>query len=182
MEVWKDIPDYESIYQVSNFGRVKSLDRFVKHPKGGTKKLSGAIMTQHLIGHGYYHIVLSNNGKIKGYLVHRLVAQAFIPNPNNLAQINHKDENKLNNHVDNLEWCDHKYNNNYGTKKERQSEILTNNSKLLKPVKMLKDGKLITEFISIKEAVQATGVKRQGIYACCVGIQKHHRGYQWEYA
>lgn len=180
-EVWKDIPDYEGLYQVSNGGQVRSLDRTVYNPKGETKKIKGKIIAQHLVGHGYRHLVLSKGGKIKGYLVHRLVAQAFVSNPHGFNQVNHKDENKLNNCADNLEWCDSLYNNNYGTVKERHAKAQINHPVLSKPVEMLKDGKVIRDFPSIKEAVRVMGCKRQGIYACCNGIQKHHYGYQWQY-
>lgn len=182
MEIWKDIPGYEGLYQVSNYGRVKSIDRNVNHPKGGTRKIKGNIISQHLVGHGYYHIVLSKGGKVTGHLVHRLVAMAFVPNPDNLEQVNHRDENKINNHAENLEWCDCTYNNNYGTVRERHSKACTNHPALSKPVRMIKDGKTIREFESMQEAARITGSKRQGIYACCVGIQKHHNGCQWEYA
>jgi len=180
-EVWKDVKGYENLYQVSNFGRVRSLDRVVRNKNNGVKIIRGRIMSQHLVGHGYYHIVLSKDGKIKGHLVHRLVAQTFIPNPQKLPQVNHKDENKLNNNIDNLEWCDSTYNNNYGTVKVRHSLSQLNHISSSKPVKMLKNDKTIQIFPSISEATRVTGCKRQGVYACCKGIQKHHKGYQWQY-
>lgn len=112
-EVWKDVKGYEGLYQVSNMGNVKSMNRFVKansnhkyqHIKERLLKLNG--------GRKYTHVILCKNGTTKGYLVHRLVAEAFIPNPDNLPIINHKDENPSNNCVDNLEWCTYKYNNEY---------------------------------------------------------------------
>ena len=112
-EVWKEIEGYEGKYQVSNFGRVKSLnysntgeEHILKQGKTGRDK-------------DYYCVGLSKNGKLKSYLVHRLVAIAFIQNPNNLPQVNHKDEDKSNNCVWNLEWCDNDYNSNYGTRNEK---------------------------------------------------------------
>ena len=101
-EIWKDIKGYEGIYQISNLGQVKSL-----HNKLGQKEL---IMKQNLKRNGYYQIRLKNNGKQKDYIVHRLVAQAFIDNPMKLPCINHIDENKTNNNVENLEWCTVEYN------------------------------------------------------------------------
>lgn len=98
-EIWKPISGYENLYKISNLGNVISLrnNRFLKH---------------HMIK-GYLFVQLSKDGKSRNYLVHRLVAGAFIDNPNNLPEINHKDENPLNNVVFNLEWCTHKYNMNY---------------------------------------------------------------------
>lgn len=113
-EIWKDIEGYESRYQVSTFGNVKSL-KF-------NKKDECRLMTPSKCGTGYLEVHLSLNGKTKHFLVHRLVAKAFIPNPNNYPEINHKDEIKSNNVVENLEWCDSKYNKNFGTFRERNSE------------------------------------------------------------
>lgn len=113
-EVWRDIPGYEGKYQVSNIGNVRSL-----HYRNTNK----AQRLNSVINEGGYNIVgLSKDGKSKQYKVHRLVAEAFIPNPNNYPIINHKDENKTNNVVWNLEWCTYEYNNNYGTKNERASK------------------------------------------------------------
>ena len=120
-EIWKDIEGYEGLYQVSNLGRVRSLDRV--DSKGRHK--CGQIMKLSLNEKGYVKITLWKNGKKKDYKVHRLVAEAFLPNPNNLPQVNHKDEIKSNNMIwvnedgsidynkSNLEWCDNKYNINY---------------------------------------------------------------------
>ena len=110
MEEWRDIEGYEGLYQISSLGRVKSFPR---------PTTPGGILKTIKRKDGYCSIKLSKNGKVKKVLVHRLVAKAFIPNTNNLPIINHKDENPLNNNVDNLEWCDNKYNGNYGTVKER---------------------------------------------------------------
>lgn len=119
-EIWKDVVGYEGLYQVSNLGRVKRI----KHT---TKKLffSERIVNQYVNMNGYMMAPLSKDGKDKHKAVHRLVAQAFIPNPDNLPFVNHKDENPLNNHVDNLEWCTAKYNSNYGTIKDRKSKNMT---------------------------------------------------------
>lgn len=108
MEIWKDVPNYEGIYQASNLGRIKqSQYNHILKP---------------ILHNRYYCVGLSKDGKVKQYRLHRLIAETFIPNPDNLPQVNHKDENKLNNNVDNLEWCDSKYNNNYGTKGARISK------------------------------------------------------------
>ena len=110
-EIWKDIEGYEGLYQVSNLGRVKSLKV--------SKIKSERIRKSYQQSSGYISIVLCKNGKVTNHKIHRLVANAFIDNPDNLPEINHKDEDKTNNCVDNLEWCDSSYNKNYGTRTEK---------------------------------------------------------------
>ena len=117
METWKSIEGYEGLYEVSDQGRVRSLDRMVELIDKGTLCKSfrpGKILSSCLVGEGYYNVNLYKNGKGKHHLVHRLVANAFIPNPNILPEVNHKDETKTNNCIDNLEWCSSQYNGAYG--------------------------------------------------------------------
>ncbi len=109
-EIWKDINEYEGLYQVSNFGRVKSLTRECKHPLGGTRKVNERIMKPEKGKWGYLRVHLNKNGKGERHLIHRLVVRAFIPNPGNKPEVNHINGNKQNNHVDNLEWCTSKEN------------------------------------------------------------------------
>lgn len=117
-EIWKDIKGYEGIYQVSNLGRVKSLPRFHKTKNGYYSKVK--ILTPIKNDRGYLLVGLSKEWKKQKIFVHRLVAEAFIPNPNNLPQVNHINEfEKDNNCVENLEWCSCKYNCNYGTRNSR---------------------------------------------------------------
>lgn len=118
-EIWKDIKNYENFYQVSNLGRIKRLERITCDGR----KIKELIKKPTLSNNHYLMVWLQLNNNTKAYLVHRLVAETFIPNPNSLPQVNHKDENKLNNCVDNLEWCTNKYNNNYGSKPYKQSLI-----------------------------------------------------------
>lgn len=120
-EVWKDINGYEGLYQVSNCGRIRSLDRY--DSMGRFRK--GIIKADTHNGYGYRNVMLSKDGRSETLYVHRLVALAFIPNDNNLPQVNHKDENKENNHVDNLEWCTNEYNSNYGNHNEKLSKAHT---------------------------------------------------------
>lgn len=117
-EIWKDVVGFEGYYKVSNLGNVLSLRR----------KYSGEhLMSPSLDSLGYAVVCLRKNGYKGNKKVHRLVAEAFIPNTDNLPQINHKDENKANNRVDNLEWCDCKYNVNYGTAIQRRVETVAKN-------------------------------------------------------
>ena len=170
LELWKDIKGYEGLYKVSNLGEIKAINKFYRH----TEK----ILKQATRKDGYKQIGLFKNGKGKNFYVHRLVAQAFIPNPNNLPQVNHKDENKTNNCIDNLEWCTIKYNNNYGTLIERQRKAKNR----VKGVIQLKlDGSYINKFYSISEASRETGVTRTSIGECCRGERKQTGGYKWKY-
>lgn len=114
-EIWKDIRGYEGYYQVSNFGNVRSVDRVDSH----CRNLKGRILK--LSNGTYKSVTLSTNNVCKNHSVHRLVAEAFIPNPNNLPCINHKDEDKHNNNVNNLEWCTYGYNNDYSELSKKAS-------------------------------------------------------------
>lgn len=129
-EIWKDIKRYEGQYQVSNFGRIKSLDRFITQLNNGkliTRRYPGKMFNLKPENKtGYVPAVLTKHNIAKYYLVHRLVAEAFIPNPDNLPQVNHKDENTSNNCVDNLEWCTNSYNVNYGSRNDKVRNALKN--------------------------------------------------------
>ena len=113
IEEWRPIEGYEGLYEVSNIGRVRSVDRFYY------RLHKGKVLSPTKDRYGYLTVTLNCNGKSKTIKIHRLVAQAFLPNPDNLPQVNHKDEDKTNNNVDNLEWCTAKYNVNFGTRQER---------------------------------------------------------------
>lgn len=121
-EIWKDIPEYEGLYQASNLGNIRVLNRVVNSgiKNNNTVIRKGKLLKQR-INQGYYEVALSKNNKKKFLKVHRLIAITFIPNLNNFPSINHKNENKLNNNVNNLEWCSVKYNCNYGTRNQRIS-------------------------------------------------------------
>lgn len=122
-ENWKPVIGFEGQYEVSDKGNVRSLRRLIEG-KSGTKYYRDGCILKPQTSSSYAQVYLTVDGKQKWFKVHRLVAEAFIPNPDNLPCINHKDENKLNNSVDNLEWCDYEYNSNYGTAKERMSKTL----------------------------------------------------------
>ena len=122
MEIWKDVEGFEGFYQVSNLGRVKSLPRLVPFKQGLYRMSSERILKYRVSEQGYALVWLCKPNIKKQALVHRLVAHAFIPNPLGLPIVNHKDENPLNCHYENLEWCTYKYNSNYGTCREKISK------------------------------------------------------------
>ena len=126
-EIWRPIVGYEGLYEVSSYGRVRSLDRYVKCDYEKYRLHKGKVLSPGKDKDGYLSVVLSCNGKHKKIAVHRLVAQAFIPNPDNLPQVNHRDENPSNDNVDNLEWCTAKYNLSYGTRNIRIKETAIKN-------------------------------------------------------
>ena len=170
VEVWKDIRDYEGLYQGSNLGRMRSLDRWVKSKSGSVRLCKGKILKLCTDKYGYLKVGLWKNNKVKTYYVHRLVAEVFLPNPNNYKEVNHKDENKLNNVVSNLEWCDAKYNSNYGTRNERMSKSLTNNIYTSREVDVYDlDMNFIETLPSSKECGRKYKVQHSNVRYCCNG-------------
>ena len=163
-------------------GHIRSLNRLVTGSNGVTKCIKGRELINHILPNGYSYVFLSKNGnRIRKY-VHRLVALTFIPNPESLPQINHKDEDPQNNSVNNLEWCTQKYNSNYGTSRRRISEKNKNHDVLSNKVAQYTlHGDLIAEYPSMKEAQRVTGVLSQNIYSCCVGKYTHAGGFRWQY-
>lgn len=167
-EIWKDIKGYEGLYQVSNLGRVRSVDRL----DSANHKLKGRIKSTSIRPNGYENVILCKNSKSKGYSVHRLVAQAFILNPENKPQINHIDENKANNKVSNLEWVTRKENINHGNR-TRTALI-----KMSKEVYCVETGKV---YINARYASEELGVSRRSICDVCLGKQKQTKGYTFKY-
>lgn len=178
-ENWRPVVGYEGLYEVSDLGNVRSLNYM---HTGKTEKL--ALNKSYW---GYYVLYLYKEGKRRQYKVHRLVAEAFLPNPNNLPFINHKDECKTNNFVwvnedgsvdlekSNLEWCTPEYNSNYGTARARATV------KQSKPVKQLdKNGNIITIWPSISEAGK-NGFSIGNIWSCCNNKIKTYKGCLWTY-
>ena len=168
-EKWRMIPDYEGSYMVSNFGNVKALN----YARQGKEKLLKPI----LLKIGYYGVNLSKNNRHKLFFIHRLVAQAFIPNPENLPCVNHKDEDKTNNQVENLEWCSYGYNINYGKRNEKHSE------KMCRPVEQYTlDNEFVGVYKSAKEAaIFNKGIWQGNISKCCRGVINQTGGYLWRY-
>jgi hypothetical protein len=172
MEQWRNIKDYEGLYQVSNEGRVKSLwFGREKILKGGKDK------------DGYLLVKLCQDGKQVMKKVHRLVAQAFLENPNNYEQVNHKDEDKTNNHVENLEWCNRSYNCNFGTRNQRSAEKRRNDPKQSKRVDQIDPitGEVIRQWASTMECGR-NGYNQGDVSKCALGKYKQYKGYIWKYA
>ena len=172
-EIWKPIKDFEGLYEVSNLGRVKSLSR-LKHPNCGRYYLKEKILKIWKNPNGYYATCLSKNGN-HTKTIHRLVAETFIPNQNNYPCVNHKDEDKSNNCVDNLEWCTWEYNNNYKNKGERISK-----TKFKKVSQYDLEGNYIKEWESILGASKQLNISSSGITNCIHGRSKSAGGYIWK--
>lgn len=169
---WKQIKGYED-YEVSDTGLVRSLKR-------GKKKILAPAKNGRT---GYLHVNLHKDGKRKCLLVHRLVAEAFVPNPQNLPTVNHRDENKLNNEASNLEWLTTAENNRYGTRDLRIALTLRNRPDVSKQVIQLdKFGKVVSQFSSMSEAARQTGIAWSGISQACNGWYKTAGGYFWKFA
>lgn len=163
MEEWKDIEGYEGLYQVNNTGKVISLNY---NRTGEVRELKPMVDR-----YGYLYVNLSKNGKYKSKKIHRLVAEAFIPNPNNLPEVNHKDECKTNNCVENLEFCSAVYNSNYGTRNER----------IRKPILQFFYDGTYKVWSSVKEASVILGIDSSAITKVCKGRLKTTGGYKWKY-
>lgn len=165
-EVWKPVAGYEGLYEVSNLGRVMSLEKKLKRTDGKMCKRSSHLLRYFNNG-GYCRVSLFKNGESKKYLVHRLVATAFIPNPMNYTDVNHKDCVKTNNTVWNLEWCDRLYNNTYEpTLKKRIETALKNGKKRQRVAKIDSSGKVIEEYRSQTECAQKNGISKGDL--CCL--------------
>ena len=178
-EVWKDVVGYEGLYKVSDRGNVYSVERMSSQGN----KIGGRMLKPIRHGNGYIRVSLCKNGIKKNKRVHRLVAEAFIPNPEKLPQVNHKDENPSNNEFSNLEWCDARYNSNYGTRNERiRKKVRAVN---------IKNG----EVIRFKSTVEAgskgyypsivarvcKGVYKDGSGKLIGGDGRTYRGHKWYY-
>lgn len=183
MEVWKNIEGYEGLYQVSNKGNVKKLN----YKNSGVDK----ILTQKHHPQGYVFTALWKDGKHKNHFMHRLVATAFIENPLNLPEVNHKDENQSNNCVENLEWCSSSYNTNYSRKRHPERYFTVFDGKRTSHIskysmyevnQLTLSGELVKTWINIAEIVRTMKYNNASITRCIMGERKTAYGYKWEFA
>lgn len=169
-EVWADIPGYEGLYQASTYGRIKNKR---------TEKILKPIKHHN----GYYAVSLYGENKQKILLVHRIIAATFLPTPQDKPTINHKSEVKTENQVWNLEWCTHKYNNNYGQHRDKLSNSLKNNPKKSFPVIQFDlNGNYLNHYLSTREVERLFGFQHYHINECCNGKRKTAYGFKWQYA
>lgn len=175
-EIWKGVKGYEDLYEVSSFGRVRSLPRTCRKLEGREMNdyiYQGKMLRPYRDKKGYLSVRLYRKRIAKDIKVHRLVAQTFIQNPDHLPQINHKDENKANNRADNLEWCTNLYNRNYGSNGDRSK---------IKVAQYDKSGNLIAVYPSVKFAALAVGVAPTNISGVLHGLRKTSGGFVWKAA
>lgn len=161
--MWRPVIGYEGIYEVNRLGEIRRIK-------------TGRILKGYQGRDGYQRVSLTTNGITKPFLLHRLIASAFIPNPMNYPCINHKDEDKSNNSLDNLEWCTHRYNLNYGTHNARANETRK------KPISQYsRNGEFIRNWDSVTDIHRETGIDMGHITACCRGTRKTAGNYRWKY-
>ena len=170
-EVWKDVKDYEGYYQISNHGNFRSVDRLVERSDGTTARYKGKEIMGSVNNLGYRRFTLSKDGKATKELAHRLVGKHFVPNPHEFEEINHIDENKLNNKADNLEWCTRWHNLTHGSRlknmsyKVRRTHIATGEVKIYPSA----------------SSVREDGFDQGHVSRVCRGEKQTHKGYTWEY-
>lgn len=184
VEEWRPVVGYEGIYEVSDWGNVRSVDKTVNCLVYGKYKIKrhikSAVLKKAITTWGYNQVMLYKDSIGKHKSVHRLVAEAFIPNPNNLPEINHKDECKTNNTVENLEWCDATYNKNYGGRTNKVAKKLLNRPDQSKKVyQYTMDGELVKIWPSVSECGR-NGYNERCIFGCSRGEFKQHKRYLWK--
>jgi hypothetical protein len=192
MEVWADIEGFEGYYQVSNLGNIRSLDRTIIQSNGQVRHFNGRVLKQKLDRYGYAVVMLRKRteGVRKSATVHRLVAEAFIPNPDNKPTVNHKNGNKADNSAQNLEWSTRQENTAHAIRTglidiEHFRKDITRlaNEKRKKRVMQISNGNVVAVYDSVPEAAETMKIKYpQVIRDCCRGRRKAAYGYQWKYA
>lgn len=179
-EKWRAVIGYEGLYEVSNLGNIRSVDKVSRMPCNGeraTKVVKGKLLKPYESGNGYFKIALVKDGKSRKHFVHRIVADAFLQNPGNCSVVNHIDFNRRNNKVDNLEWCSQRENLLHGTL--RLVEGL--DYKDLRIGRFDKDGNLVDVWSSLSKIEETLGICKTDVLACCRGRLKSSYGYIWRY-
>ncbi len=185
-EIWQDIAGFEGVYQVSNFGKVRSLDRMIPRCNSAPYFLKGRTLKAGVNPNGYAFVCLRNRELIKLVRIHRLVAETFIANPHEYPVVNHKDENKLNNNVGNLEWCTYSYNTTYNNSMRTKIDTRNKNNShgCEKEVYQYDlEGNLIKVWPSLMSVTRKQHVSYANISKCCRGGKYRHTayGYKWSY-
>lgn len=188
MEEWKNIKGYEGLYQINKKGQIRSLDRYATIKSGAQRIVKGKMKIASIRKDGYYSLILSKKGINKRYVVHRLLAETFIPNPENKCCVNHIDGNKQNNELSNLEWCSHVENMKHAfkTKLIDNEALIKRGAKISKErrkkvAQFTKDNKLIAVYESQHEAEVATNIPQGRISFCCSGKYKTAGGFIWKF-
>lgn len=179
MEIWKPVPGYEGSYEVSNLGRVRSVSRYTPTWSGKVFK-KGTIKKQKEDKDGYFKVWLSKNSKKKPFFVHRLVATAFLDNPDNLPVVNHKDGNKKNNTVENLEWCTLSENTKHAFKIGLIKPSCRGTNKKVAKIDPATN-EIISVYKSMSEAARENGITVQMISYCANGKNKTGKGFKWAF-
>lgn len=175
-EIWKDIKGYEGLYQVSNYGKIKSLSRHIIRINGNYLIDKDKLLKQKKNPKGYVSVSLCKKGVIKYRMIHRLVAEAFIPNPNNYPCVNHKNENKVDNRLENLEWCSYTYNNEYNNRAKKVGVIKS------KPIyHFTVGGDFINIYKNSYEAEKETNISRRTIIRCCKKEKNNYKNHVFLY-
>ncbi|QEE50332.1 hypothetical protein FUA48_12310 [Flavobacterium alkalisoli] len=189
-EIWRDVLNYEGCYQISNLGRVKSVERKVKssRSKTGYRTIKEKLMTPLLSKYGYYRVHLMKEGKSFIAMVHRLIAEAFIPNPNNKPQVNHINLIRTDNRIENLEWMTNKENmrhawdNNSANKEAiKKATIIAQERNKKAVIQYNVNMEIVKTFLSIKDASEECNIRHSNIGMCCSGKIKTAGGFIWKY-
>lgn len=176
-EIWKDVPEFEDNYAISNYGRVKSKQRIISCKNGRTYSVDAKILSPNIAAKGYLYITLNKSCFKKSIILHRLVAELFVPNPNNLQFVDHIDTNLQNCEASNLRWCTASENmNNPNTRAKLKQSYIRNGKKVVQ----LKNGNIIQVFNYPGEA-KPFGFETSNIKKVCTGMYKQYKGYQWMY-